>query len=156
MTAVIFTDGVVELRPSTPNDATLIIAGRDAAFRRFIGEGSAFPAPEFVIVVDGSVVGWVDHDRDDDRWWLAPDEVNIGYHVFPAHRRCGYATRAVRLMVQHLRRLADIGTAASRARLRRWEPSGRRRLPVQRGYGRAHECGSGWFRRGEGLPWRVR
>ena len=111
MTAVIFTDGVVELRPSTPNDATLIIAGRDAAVRRFIGEGSAFPAPEFVIVVDGSVVGWVDHDRDDDRWWLAPGEVNIGYHVFPVHRRCGYATRAARLMVQHLRADTDWETA---------------------------------------------
>jgi hypothetical protein len=51
------TDGVVTLRPSTPGDAPLIVAGRDAAFRRFIGEGSAVPTPEFCIVVDGSVVG---------------------------------------------------------------------------------------------------
>jgi RimJ/RimL family protein N-acetyltransferase len=57
------------------------------------------------------VVGWVDHDRDDDRWWLAADEVNIGYHVFPAHRGCGYATRAVRLMVEHLRTDTDWETA---------------------------------------------
>ena len=111
MTEATFTDGVVVLRPSTPDDAPLIIAARDAAFRRFIGQGSAAPAPEFVIVFDGAVVGWVDHDRDDDRWWLAPDEVNIGYHVFPAHRGCGYATRAVRLMVEHLRTDTDWETA---------------------------------------------
>jgi RimJ/RimL family protein N-acetyltransferase len=103
----ILTDGVVTLRPSTPDDAPLIIAARDAAFRRFIGEGSAVPAPEFVIVVGGSVVGWVDHDRDDDRWWLAPEEVNIGYHVFPEHRGRGHATRALRLMLAHLRTDTD-------------------------------------------------
>lgn len=107
----ILTDGVVELRRSTPEDAPLIIAGRDAEFRRFIGQGSAVPAPEYVIVVGGSVVGWVDHDRDDDRWWLAPDEVNIGYHVFPADRRNGYAKRAVGLMIEHLRADSDWETA---------------------------------------------
>ena len=101
------TDVVVRLRPSTPSDAPLIIAGRDAAFRQFIGEGSAVPSQEFCILVDGSVVGWVDHDRDDDRWWLAPGEVNIGYHVFPEHRSRGYATRAVRLMLTHLRKDTD-------------------------------------------------
>lgn len=101
------TDGVVELRPSTPGDVPLIVAGRDALFRRFIGEGSADPSPEFCIVVDRVVVGWVDHDRDDDRWWLAPNEVNIGYHVFPGHRGRGYATRAVRLLLLHLRESTD-------------------------------------------------
>ena len=103
MIGEMFTDGVVTLRPSTPDDAPLIIAARDAAFHRFIGQGSAVPAPEYVIVVDGSVVGWVDHDRDDDRWWLALEEVNIGYHVFPEHRCRGHATRAVHLMLEHLR-----------------------------------------------------
>jgi RimJ/RimL family protein N-acetyltransferase len=94
---------MVTLRLFEPSEAPLIIAARDAAFRRFIGDGSAVPTPEFCIVVDGAVVGWVDHDRDDDRWWLAPEEVNIGYHVFPEHRGRGYATRAVRLMLAHLR-----------------------------------------------------
>ena len=55
MTDEMLTDGVVTLRPSTPDDAPLIIAARDAAFHRFIGEGSAVPTPEYVIVVDGSV-----------------------------------------------------------------------------------------------------
>ncbi len=93
----------VTLRPFDAGAVPLIIAGRDAAFRRFIGEGSAVPSPEFCIDADGTIVGWVDHDRDDDRWWLAPGEVNIGYHVFPEHRGRGYATRAVRLMLVHLR-----------------------------------------------------
>ena len=90
VTESILTDGVIELRPPTPEDAPLIIAGRDVEFRRFIGEGSAVPAPEYVIVVGGCVVRWVDSDR----WWLAPDEVNIGYYVFPADRGRAYATRA--------------------------------------------------------------
>ncbi len=106
-----FADGVIALRPSTPEDAPLIIAGRDADFRRFIGQGSLVPTPEFVIVVDDAVVGWVDHDRDDDRWWLAPGEVNIGYHVFPGHRRRGYASRAVHLMLEHLRVDTDVEIA---------------------------------------------
>ena len=107
----VLSDGVVTLRPSTPDDVAPIIAGRDEMFRRFIGEGSAVPSPAFCIVVDGSVVGWVDHDRDDDRWWLAPDEVNIGYHVFPSHRGRGYATRAVGLVLAHLRGLPDVAVA---------------------------------------------
>ena len=61
------------------------------------------PCPKYCIVVNGSLVGWVDHDRDEDRWWLAPDEVNIGYHVFPEYRRRGYATRAVGLVLVHLK-----------------------------------------------------
>ena len=104
-------DGVVTLRPSSPEDVPLIIAGRDAAFRRFIGEGSVVPRPKYCIVIDGSLVGWVDHDRDGDRWWLAPDEVNIGYHVFPEHRRRGYATRAVALVLAQLRSGTDVGVA---------------------------------------------
>lgn len=105
------TGGVVSLRPPTPADVPLIIAGRDAEFRRFIGEGSASPTPEFCIVVNGSTVGWVDHDRDEDRWWLAPDEVNVGYHVFPAHRGRGYARSAVHHMLIHLRDDTDWGVA---------------------------------------------
>lgn len=107
MTGDIPHDGVVTLRPSAPEDVPLIIAARDAAFLRFIGEGSEVPAPEYVIVVGGVVVGWVDHDRDDDRWWLGPEEVNIGYHVFPEHRGLGHATRAVHLMLEHLRADTD-------------------------------------------------
>ena len=51
-------------------------------------------------MVDGAVVGWVDHDRD--RTWLQHDEVNVGYSVFPPERGKGYAARAVRLLLRHL------------------------------------------------------
>ena len=49
-------DSVVTLRPSTLEDVPLIIAGRDAALRRFIGEGSVVPRPKYCIIVDGSLV----------------------------------------------------------------------------------------------------
>ena len=95
------TDGVVVLRPPRPNDAATIVAGRDAESERFLGAGDPDPRPEFCIVVDGTVVGWVDHDVD--RTWLLPGQVNIGYHVFPDHRGRGYATRGVGLLLEWLR-----------------------------------------------------
>src|SRR5687768_8317280 len=93
-------DGVVTLRPSTAGDVPTLIAGRDDAFRRFMGEGDAAPAPTACIVVDGRVVGWVDFDCD--RSWLEPGEVNLGYNVFADERGHGYATRAVQLLLEHL------------------------------------------------------
>ena len=104
-------DGVVLLRPSSPDDASAIIAGRDAVFRRFIGDGSAVPTPRYCIEVAGVLVGWIDHDHDEDRWWLAADEVNIGYHVFPQHRGQGHASRAVALVLDVLRSEAEVTTA---------------------------------------------
>jgi RimJ/RimL family protein N-acetyltransferase len=105
---VILTDGVVVLRPSTPADAAAIVAGRDDLSRRFLGEGDRDPRPAFVIVVDGEVAGWVDHDAD--RPWLEPGQVNVGYHLFPQHRGRGDATRAVRLLLEHLAAEGTAGT----------------------------------------------
>ena len=90
----------VSVRPSTPADGDAIVAGRDVESRRFLGEGTPDPSPAFCVVVSGEVVGWVDFDTD--RSWLLPGEVNVGYNVFPAHRTRGYATRAVRLLFDHL------------------------------------------------------
>ena len=93
-------DGTVMIRPPTDGDAPLIVAARDELTRRFLGDGEPAPSPTACIVVEGAVVGWVDYDHD--RSWLEPDEVNVGYSVFPTERGNGYAARAVRLLLRHL------------------------------------------------------
>jgi len=94
------TDGVVTLRAPTDADIPALVGGRDEVFRRFLGDGDPHPWPTACVVVDGAVVGWVDWDRD--REWLEPDEVNLGYGLAPDARGHGYASRAVRLLLQHL------------------------------------------------------
>lgn len=94
------TDGVVTIRPPEPGDAATLIRGRDPQFHRFLGPGSDAPDPVGVVVVDGGVAGWVDHDVE--RSWLEPGEVNVGYHLFADRRGRGLASRAVQLLLHHL------------------------------------------------------
>ena len=94
------TDGAVTIRPPIDGDRERLIAGRDPEFHRFLGNGSDDPSPTGCVVVDGEVVGWVDHDSY--REWLEPGEVNLGYNVFASARGTGCGTRAVKLLLHHL------------------------------------------------------
>lgn len=102
-------DGLVLIRPLERGDGALLIAGRDAEWKRFLGPGDDDPRPAACIVVDGTVVGWVDYDVD--RAWLVGGEVNLGYNVFASHRGKGYASRAVQLLMKHLATDTDHHTA---------------------------------------------
>lgn len=103
------TDGLVTIRPPGEGDAAALIAGRDAEFHRYLGDGDDDPHPTGCVVACGAVVGWVDHDSD--RSWLAAGEVNLGYNVFAPHRGRGYATRAVQLLLHHLAVDTDVRIA---------------------------------------------
>lgn len=96
------TDGVVTLMPPRAGDAQLLVEGRDEEFFRWLGPGSETPSPVACVWVAGELVGWVDYDLDRD--WLRPGEVNVGYYLFPGARGKGYASRAVELLLVHLRR----------------------------------------------------
>jgi RimJ/RimL family protein N-acetyltransferase len=103
------TDGVVTLKPPHDGDAQLLVAGRDEEFFKWLGPGAETPSPVACVWVGGELVGWVDYDLEHD--WLRPGEVNVGYYLFPGARGKGYASRAVELLLVHLREQTEHTTA---------------------------------------------
>ena len=60
--------------------------------------------PVCAIVRDGAMVGHIGyHGPPGANALRAPDAVEIGYTIFPEHRRQGYATEAVRALLEHAR-----------------------------------------------------
>ncbi len=60
--------------------------------------------PVCAIVLDGAMVGHIGyHGPPGANARRVPDAVEVGYTVFPAHRRQGYATEAVRGLLEHAR-----------------------------------------------------
>ena len=103
------TDGVVTIRPPMPDDAAVLIAGRDEEFHRWLGPGTGEPRPTACIVDDDEIVGWIDYEAGRD--WLPHGAVNIGYALFAPARGNGYATRAIVLLLEHLAAQPDVDTA---------------------------------------------
>jgi RimJ/RimL family protein N-acetyltransferase len=100
---------VVTLQAPRPGDSQLLVEGRDEEFLRWLGPGAEVPEPAACIWVGGQLVGWVDYDLD--RPWLRAGEVNVGYYLFPGARGKGHASRAVELLLLHLRRDTDYAVA---------------------------------------------
>jgi len=60
--------------------------------------------PVCAIVLDGAMVGHIGyHGPPGANARRVPDAVEVGYTVFPEHRRQGYATEAVRGLLGHAR-----------------------------------------------------
>jgi RimJ/RimL family protein N-acetyltransferase len=102
-------DGVITLRPPRDGDAELLVAERDEEFFKWVGPGAETPNPVACVWAGDELVGWVDYDREHE--WLRPGEVNVGYYLFPGARGKGYASRAVELLLIHLRERTEYAVA---------------------------------------------
>jgi [ribosomal protein S5]-alanine N-acetyltransferase len=61
--------------------------------------------PVCAIVCDGAMVGHIGyHGPPGVNARRTPDAVEVGYTIFPEHRRQGYATEAVRGLLEHARK----------------------------------------------------
>lgn len=119
MTVETISDDVILLRPFTLEDAEVHLRGEDDELIKWLSDGKSTlagvnhwieqntlsmknggPVFTFGIVADGTLVGMVEMRNDllSSEGFTSGD-VNISYGIYPRYRRRGYASRAVRLMV---------------------------------------------------------
>ncbi|HEX2297637.1 MAG TPA: GNAT family N-acetyltransferase [Pseudonocardiaceae bacterium] len=124
------TDGTVTLRPLTPEDLGGFQPGQREELSRWLNSGvgsaetvhqhvargveqwvSGGPNFRFAIitVADQTLVGTIDVQLDQP--FLTGGQANLAYLLYPLSRGHGFATRAVRLAVDFLRRHTDIREA---------------------------------------------
>ncbi len=131
---VVLSDDAILLRPLEPGDAAPHVAGEDEASRRWLNEGHASTlegtlhwieentqmwrdgGPRLAFGIRDAqteeLVGMVEANTDSLTLGLLPGEVNISYQVYAPYRGRGMATRAVRLLLEHLKSIPAAHTAA--------------------------------------------
>ena len=122
------TDGVVELRPWTTNDASFLLdTCRDAEIRRFWLRQPLETLDDAIAMIEAFAASWAEYRKSgtmkrlaflvaDDASgaplglcgvdeWFADDSVQIGYFLAAGVRGKGYTTRAVQLLTTWLLKL---------------------------------------------------
>jgi RimJ/RimL family protein N-acetyltransferase len=121
----VLTDGVIFLRPHTPDDAAAHLAGEDDAMAKWLNGGRGTPATVAAFIESSQnswgtggarrplgvfacgtheLIGFVEAHLA-----MLPDpaQVNVSYGVFAKWRGQGIALRAINLMEQYLRSATD-------------------------------------------------
>ncbi len=94
--------------PNVMGDQQPFHSGDFAAFVRGIEQAAANPPGSFTFLImqkEGNIpVGFVGHFRAH----FMVEDIEIGYVIIPQHRKNGYGTRAVRLLVAYLFRTNNL------------------------------------------------
>jgi RimJ/RimL family protein N-acetyltransferase len=130
---VVISDGVIVLRPLRVEDAADHLAGEDAELVRWLngGPGTTGSVRRYVeqiqqmwenhgpvftfairLAAEDTLVGTIDVQLKQDAY--RSDQANLAYGLYPYWRGRGFATRAVSLALEFLRRDASVRSALIR------------------------------------------